>query len=58
MHNERTVTLSENETVWRHVEHRATYRAKLTQKRFDMYMEKISEIDGKNIHNYFSMRYL
>ena len=51
------ITLSENECVGWHVEHRATYKAKLTQKRFDMCMEKISEMDGKDIHNYFSMMY-
>ena len=51
------ITLSESECVGWHVEHRATYKAKLTQKRFDMCMDKISEMDGKNIHNYFSMRY-
>jgi hypothetical protein len=51
------ITLSENETVGWHVNHVATYKAVLTQKRFDMCMEKISGMDRKNIHNYFSMRY-
>ena len=51
------ITLSENETVGWHVNHVATSSAKLTQKRFDMCMQKIDEMERKDIHNYFSMMY-